>query len=187
MNRTLISAALLLSLSACFESQTPLGPPGAVARGSGFVGVWKCRTPTMESHEIMTVTVLPFDAQQLLLELKESALIDGAEQPSASDIERYRFYPSEINDSSGDSAATDSAGPKIMWNAQALSLSGTAPTWVFVRIKQAGKSSLVAQIVQDGALHGKTEDEKRSDLRKRVQDEAIYGDAIRCKRVADAN
>lgn len=176
MNRALVSAALLLLLSACFESQTPLGPPGAVARGSSFVGTWRCRTPTMESNELMTLTVLPFDEQQLLLELKESTIVNGTEQSRASDIDRYRFYPSEI---------ANKAGAQILWNAQELDLSATEPPWEFVRIKQLSNSSLVAQIVQDDALRGETELEKLSDLRKRVRDEAIYGDAISCKRVAE--
>ena len=176
MKRTLVSATLLLLLSACFESQTPLGPPGAVARGASFVGSWSCTTPTMENTEIMTITVLPFDDQLLLLELKESTLVNGAEQASASDIERYRFYPSEI---------VNKSGAQILWNAQELGKE--APDWVFVRIKQTGNSKLVAQIVQDDALQGKTEQEKLSDLRKRIRDDAIYGDAISCKRVAQAN
>ena len=174
MNRTLVSAALLLLLSACFESNTPLGPPGAMARGSSFVGVWRCRTPTMASNEIMMITVLPFDEHQLLLELKESTIVGDVEQSSPSDIERYRFYPSQLEAKSG---------PQILWNAQEL---GT-PNWVFVRIKQADKTSLTAQIVQDDALQGESEAEKLSDLRKRVSDEAIYGEAIRCKRVTDAD
>jgi|GEM_PF-1456440 len=178
MNRTLVSAALLLLLSACFESSVPLGPPGATARSSSFVGTWRCTTPTMESNEIMTLTVLPFDEQQLLLELKESTIVNGTEQSSASDIARYRFYPSEI---------VDKVGAQILWNAQELGLSATAHAWAFVRIKQTDKSKLVAQIVQDDALQGKTEPEKLSNLRKRVRDEAIYGDAISCKRVAEVN
>ena len=176
MNRTLIGAAVLLMLSACFEAHTPLGPPGAIARGSSFLGTWRCQTPTMASNEIMTITVLPFDEQQLLVELKESVVLGDVEQPSPADIERYRFYPSAI--------ATQS-GVQILWNAQELGWREAAPTWVFVRIKQSGKSSLVAQIVQDSALRGKTEREKLSELRKRVGDEAIYGDAISCKRVAN--
>ncbi len=178
MNRTLVSAALLLLLSACFESHTPLGPPGAIARGSSFVGTWRCHTPTMESNEIMTITVLPFDEQQLLVELKESVMVGDVEQSRPSDIERYRFYPSQI---------ASKSGAQILWNAQELGLSATAPTWVFVRIKQAGNSSLTAQIVQDSALLGENELQKLNDLRKRVGDEAIYGEAISCKRVANAN
>ena len=172
MNRILLSAALLLLLSACFESHTPLGPPGEIARGSSFIGTWRCHTSTMESNEIMTLTVLPFDEQQLLLELKESSVIGDVEQPSASDIDRYRFYPSQL---------ASKSGPQILWNAQELGQT----TWQFVRIKQADKSNLVAQIVQDDALLGKTEPEKLGELRKRVGDEAIYGEAIRCKRVVD--
>ena len=174
MNRTLVSAALLLMLSACFESHTPLGPPGAMARGSSFVGVWHCHTPAMASNEIMTITVLPFDEQQLLLELKESTIVGDAEQSSPSDIDRYRFYPSQLPAKSG---------AQILWNAQEL---GT-PNWVFVRIKQANQSSLTAQIVQDDALQGKSEAEKLSELRERVSDEVIYGDAISCKRVVKSN
>ena len=177
MKRTLVSAALLLLLSACFESHTPLGPPGAVARGSSFVGIWRCHTPTMASNEIMTISVLPFDEQQLLVELKESTVVGDVEQSSLSDIERYRFYPSQIPAKSG---------AQIVWNAQELDLSATASNWVFVRIKQADQSSLTAQIVQDDALQGKTEQEKLSDLRKRVSDEAIYGEAITCKPKPDA-
>ena len=173
MKRTLVSAALLLLLSACFESDTPLGPPGAIARGSSFVGIWRCHTPTMASNEIMTITVLPFDAQQLLVELKESAIVGDVEQSRPSDIDRYRFYPSQLDGKSG---------PQILWNAQELGKSN----WVFVRIKQAGKSNLTAQIVQDDALQGKTESEKLSDLRSRVSDEAIYGEAISCKQLPDA-
>ena len=187
MQRTLVSAAVLLLLSACFESHTPLGPPGEVARGASFIGVWRCHTPTMESDEIMTITVLPFDEHQLLLELKELTLVDGVEQSSPSDIERYRFYPSEIAAKSGGSDTPDKADPQILWNAQELGLSASAPAWTFVRIKQANKSSLIAQIVQDNALQGKSEQEKLSDLRKRVSDEAIYGEAISCKRVTDAD
>ena len=168
MNRTLVSVAVVLLLSACFESHTPLGPPGTVARGSSFVGTWQCRTPTMESNEIMTITVLPFDEQQLLLELKE--------RTGASDIEHYRFYPSEI---------VDKSGPQILWNAQELGFSAKAYSWVFVRIKQLSKSKLVAQIVQDKALLGETESEKLSELRKRVRDETIYGESISCTRVSD--
>ncbi len=205
MQRTLVGAAVLLLLSACFESHTPLGPPGEVARGASFVGVWRCHTATMESDEIMTITVLPFDEHQLLLELKELTVVDGVEQSSPSDIERYRFYPSEIAaksrgsdtpdqsrgsdtpDQSRASDTPDQSGPHILWNAQELGLSVTAPAWTFVRISLANKSSLVAQIVQDNALQGKTEQEKLGDLRNRVSDEAIYGEAIRCKRVPDAD
>ncbi len=176
MNRTLVSVAVVLLLSACFESHTPLGPPGTVARGSSFVGTWQCRTPTMESNEIMTITALPFDEQQLLLELKESTLVDGVERTGASDIEHYRFYPSEI---------VDKSGPQILWNAQELGFSAKAYSWVFVRIKQLSKSKLVAQIVQDKALLGETESEKLSELRKRVRDETIYGESISCTRVSD--
>ena len=172
MNRTLVSVAVVLLLSACFESHTPLGPPGTVARGSSFVGTWQCRTPTMESNEIMTITSLPFDEQ----ELKESTLVDDIEKASASDIERYRFYPSEI---------VDKSGPQILWNAQELGFSAKAYSWVFVRIKQLSKSKLVAQIVQDKALLGETESEKLSELRKRVRDETIYGESISCTRVSD--
>ncbi len=175
MNRTLVSAIVLLLLSACFVSQTPLGPPGSVAIDANLLGTWRCHTPTMESNEIMTITALAFDAQQLLLELKESTLVDGVEQASASDIDRYRFYPSEV---------VAKSGRKILWNAQELGKS--TPVWSFLRIKQADQSTLVAQIVQDDALHGKTEQAKLSDLRKRVLEDAIYGESISCKRVVDA-
>lgn len=183
MQRTLVSAAVVLLLSACFESHTPLGPPGAIARGSSFVGVWRCHTPTMESNEIMTITVLPFDEHQLLLELKELTVVDGTEQSSPSDIERYRFYPSQIAGESEDRNMTSKPESQILWNAQELGRTN----WVFVRISLANKSSLVAQIVQDNALQGETEPEKLSDLRKRVSDEAIYGEAISCRRVAKSN
>ena len=170
-----VSAAVLILLSACFESQAPLGPPGSVAIDSHLLGTWRCHTPTMESNEIMTITVLAFDAHQLLLELKESTLVDGVEQASSSDIDRYRFYPSLV---------VSKSGRQILWNAQELGK--TSPVWSFLRIKQSDQSTLVAQIVQDDALHGKTEQAKLNDLRKRVLDEAIYGEAISCKRVADA-
>ena len=190
MKRTLTTAAILLLLSACFESHTPLGPPGAVALGASFVGTWRCHTPTMESNEIMTITVLPFDEQQLLVELKESTIVGDVEQSRPSDIDRYRFYPSQLEDKSRDSDTADksresdtadTSGPQILWNAQELGQT----TWQFVRIKQADKSSLTAQIVEDNALQGETEQEKLSDLRKRVSDEAIYGDAISCKRMGN--
>ena len=175
MNRILVSATLLLLLSACFVSQTPLGPPGSVAIDANLLGTWRCHTPTMESNEIMTVSAMAFDAHQLLLELKETTLVDGVEQASTSHIDRYRFYPSVV---------VAKSGKQILWNAQELGK--TTPAWSFLRIKHAGQSTLVAQIVQDDALHGKTEQAKLGDLRQRVLDEAIYGEAIRCKRVADA-
>ena len=175
MKRNLLSTTVLVLLSACFASQTPLGPPGSVAIDANLIGIWRCHTPTMESNEIMTITALAFDAQQLLLELKETTLVDGVEQISTSDIDQYRFYPSEV---------VAKSGKQILWNAQELGK--TTPAWSFLRIKQADQSTLVAQIVQDDALHGKTERAKLNDLRKRALEEAIYGEAIRCKRVADA-
>jgi len=159
MRRWLILAILAALLAGCLQSDVPLAPPGSSARSKALVGVWRCLSPNMEKGEFMTATVLPFDQQQLLLELKNSR---------EAGVFRYRFYPSR-------------EGKTVVWNAQELNPEGDGK-WSFARILLASSSSLIARVIQESALTGSTDAEKLADARARSADDSIYGDPFRCER-----
>ncbi len=179
MNRWLLSGLILLLLAACFESMAPLSPPGQPAcgndqfcHGTRFVGTWNCTSADMAKSETMIATILPFDAQQLLIELKDS---------SDPEPTRYRFYPTLVSAGNGSSQpGKGKAVSQILWNAQELKAKETPAKWNFVRIKQPKSTELIAQVVQDDALAGSSESDKMANLRERLMDESIYGAEVRC-------
>jgi hypothetical protein len=154
----------LAVLGGCFQSTVPLGPPGKSALDPRLLGVWQCASKNLDANETMTATVMRFDEQQYLLELKDST------DPK---IEHYRFFPSKI-------------GANTLWNAQELSTDIQAKNWVFVRIAFGDSDSAKVSEVSDEAIRGKTQSAKLANLRARVADPTLYGEQTVCTRQAPA-
>lgn len=160
MRRIFLFGMMLLAISACFESPQPLSDAKTNVRSSALIGVWRCTSEEMDKKEFMSATVLAFDEQQLLVDLRHSA------EP---EIERYRMYPSEI-------------GKHVLWNLQELREDGGAGSWVFVRLQSPSTDRLRVQIVKDSALRGADSKAKLAEVRTRVADDTIFADPVTCTR-----
>jgi len=158
--RCLLGAALLSSLSACFQSDEPLTPATEALAGSTLVGSWRCTSKNLDKGEFMTANIRLFDERQLLAEL-----IHSKEPPTVF----YRLYPTRFQTGT-------------IWNVSELETTATLSEWNFVRLAQPTKNTLEMALVEDDSLRGKTEAEKRKDLRLRATDPQIFGDITRCTR-----
>jgi hypothetical protein len=158
MRRAPIYLICLAALGGCFQSTVPLSPPGKSALDSRLLGTWQCASKNLDANETMTATVMRFDEQQYLLELKDST------DPK---IEHYRFYPSKI-------------GANTLWNAQELSTDLQPKSWVFVRIEFGDSVTANVSEVSDEAVHGKTQSAKLANVRARVADPTLYGEKTVC-------
>lgn len=117
-----------------------------------------------DKNESISATVLAFDDQQLLIDLRHSV------EP---DIERYRMYPSQL-------------GKHALWNLQALQDASRVSSWVFARLQSSGEDRLRVQIIQDSALRGADAQVKLADARARAGDDAIFADSVACARQTPA-
>ena len=164
MRRTFLLGMLLLAISACFESPNPLTEAKANVRGSALIGLWRCSSEEMDKNEFMSATVLAFDDQYLLVDLRHSA------EP---EIERYRMFPSQL-------------GKHTLWNLQELREDGRSGSWVFARLQSPSPDNLTVQIVKDSALRGADTQKKLVDVRARAADDTIFADPITCQRQTPA-
>ena len=160
MRRTFLLVLCLLALSACFESPKPLTDAKQIVRDSALIGLWRCTSKEMEADEFMTATVLAFDDQQLLIDLRHSV------EP---EVDRYRMYASQI-------------GKQVLWNLQELQDDDSAGSWVFARIQSPSTHTLKLQIVEDSALRGANAEAKLEEVRQRAAEASIFADPISCER-----
>jgi hypothetical protein len=163
MHCKFLCIAILVLLSGCFQSHQPLSEASENLRQSTLLGQWRCTSESMEANEFADVTVILFDTQHLLVELRHS---------SDPEIERYRVFPTRIKQ-------------QQLWNFQELQDDAKPGFWLFVRIQQDG-ATLLAQIVRDEALKQKSEADKLVEVRQRVRDDQIYAKPTQCRRIPKA-
>jgi hypothetical protein len=159
----LILTLTLIFISGCFQAHQPLSEASENLRQSTLLGQWHCTCESMEANEFINATVMLFDTQHLLVELRHS---------SEPEIERYRVFPTRIKH-------------QLLWNFQELQDDATPGLWLFARIQQDG-ATLSAQIVRDDALKQKSETDKLAEVRQRVMDAAIFAKPTRCSRMPKA-
>jgi hypothetical protein len=163
MHRKLLLIAALILFSGCFQAHQPLGDARENLGQSTLLGQWHCTSENMEANEFINATVILFDTQHLLVELRHS---------SEPEIERYRVFPTRIKD-------------QLLWNFQELQDDATPGLWLFARIQQDG-AKLSAQIVRDEALKQRSEADKLAEVRQRVLDPEIFAKPTQCQRMPKA-
>jgi hypothetical protein len=156
--RTRAWATLLLAplLSACYESPLPLGPPEQGTVDAAYVGTWTCVAPK-DAKNVAMVTTVPFDAHQFFVEWRE--------EPDH--VTRYRAFATRV-------------GSETLWNVEELDAKPGTGGFVFMKARLAADRTLSLTLVQEDALHGLKGDAAIRDIRRRVQDVALYGPFATC-------
>ena len=146
------------ALPGCYESSSPLSPPGKVRHDAGLIGSWRCLPDGTRPDEHGSLEVFSFDDAQYYAEWREEE-----------ETTRYRAYGSQV-------------GGVILLNVQELKAGSPAGKWVFLRYRLETPRSLKVGVVRQDSVKGLDEADALRAIRKRAADDALYEPLMACSR-----
>jgi hypothetical protein len=159
--RVLATAALglgTLVLCACYQSDSPLGPPDRGTIDRGLVGTWTCVDPK-DASNTATVTAVAFDAHQYFVEWREAP----------DHVTRYRAWSTPID------------GHTLL-NVQELDGPPLGRRAAFLRVRGEAGGRVSMAVVDADALKGLKGEAALQAIRRRVADPSLYGPFATCAR-----
>ena len=144
----------------CYESTSPLSPPGSVRVEPVLMGTWRCVPDPVKPGENATLRVFRFDDVQYYFEWVEG-----------NEVSRLRAYGSRI-------------GQTVLLNVQELKAKDPSGKWIFVPYRLESPDKLRVAIVKEQAVKGLPEREALGAIRRRVTDDSLYEAWQICSREA---
>ena len=129
----LILTGVVLPLCGCYESDFPIGSPGAGTLDMTILGTWRCVQGGEKENKLLLITAMPFDEKQYYVGLD----MEG-EKPA-----HYRAFSAAVK------------GTTLL-NLQELDSRTAAPKrkWIFIRYTLLKSNVLQVELVKGGAFKG---------------------------------
>ncbi len=149
--------AALAFLSGCYESSRPLGPADRGQVDPELLGEWACRSAGKDPKDA-SLAVLAYDDRRFVLRWREG------------------------DETTHWAAHSSIVGGGLLYNVRELKPDGRATKWVFLRALSPARGELSLSVVKDEALKGLAEPAALGEIRRRVNDEALYEPWASCRR-----
>lgn len=149
----IVASAFVLS---CYESETPLSPPGEVGRDPKLLGTWHCvpdepdDPESEDASEHATLRVTPVDDSQYVAEWHED-----------DEVLRYRAHGSKVEGG-------------VLLNVRELDSGTDAGGWVFLRYGFDSDGRLRLGVVRNDSVQGDAEAEQLDFIRKHASESSLY-------------